>query len=293
MTYYILCICKGALPLLPVQSYNKQFRYTRQEIILMDHTDISSSLPESASSFFPGHFSLSRNMVKLLAVLAMTGNHIARVFLLPGSLLSEALTGLGYMAAITMCYLLVEGFHTTSHLCRYAIRLFIFGLIAQGPYYALFGISQANNLFTLLLCMAIIHIMNKPWPDYFRYAAILLLFLASGVSEWGFYLPLCAVFFEECRQGKRSLKTTYPALVFLFFVMEIADLLMAGSFSLFSPLIAAIHTSGPAVSAILIVFFYGIKAPARRTAFSRWFFYVYYPAHLCLLLLISRLLQKP
>lgn len=233
-------------------------------------------------------FRLSRDAVKLVAILAMTGNHIAHVFLVPGTFVYEALIGLGYMTAITMCFFLTEGYHASSHPARYAARLFLFGLISQPPYYALFGFPQPNILFTLLLCLILVHIMNQPWARAWQFIAVLSLIVVSGFFEWGFYLPVCAIAFQKCHEGKRDLRSSYLFLIVLYFVMELMEVMNGASVSLSAIGTAALHCVGPALSAVFILHFYQGKSGGRRTALSRWFFYVYYPAHLCVLLAVSR-----
>ena len=53
---------------------------------------------------------LSRDVIKYFAMLTMLLNHIANVFLTPGTLLYEFFLNIGYFTAVTMCYFLVEGY---------------------------------------------------------------------------------------------------------------------------------------------------------------------------------------
>ena len=53
---------------------------------------------------------LNRDQIKLLAVVTMTLNHFAHVFLTPGTVLCEVFQDIGYFTAMTMCFFLVEGY---------------------------------------------------------------------------------------------------------------------------------------------------------------------------------------
>ena len=53
---------------------------------------------------------MNRDMIKMIAMVTMTLNHYAAVFLESGTILYELLTDIGYFTAITMCYFLVEGY---------------------------------------------------------------------------------------------------------------------------------------------------------------------------------------
>ena len=72
----------------------------------------------------PGWRVLNRDVIKYIAVTAMLLNHIANIFLVPGTLGYEVLVDIGYFTAITMCYFLVEGFRYTHSRKQYALRLF-------------------------------------------------------------------------------------------------------------------------------------------------------------------------
>ena len=52
----------------------------------------------------PGWRVLNRDVIKYIAVTAMLLNHIANIFLVPGTLWYEELVDIGYFTAITMCY---------------------------------------------------------------------------------------------------------------------------------------------------------------------------------------------
>ena len=66
---------------------------------------------------------LNRDQIKLLAVVTMTLNHFAHVFLTPGTVLCEVLQDIGYFTAMTMCFFLVEGYRYTRSRRDYARRL--------------------------------------------------------------------------------------------------------------------------------------------------------------------------
>ena len=72
---------------------------------------------------------LNRDTIKYLAILAMLLNHIANLFLTPGTLLCEIFLDIGYFTAITMCYFLVEGFHFTHSKRKYGQRLLLFAIL--------------------------------------------------------------------------------------------------------------------------------------------------------------------
>lgn len=110
----------------------------------------------------PGWRVLNRDMIKYIAITAMLLNHIANIFLVPGTLWYEVLVDIGYFTAITMCYFLVEGFRYTHSRKQYALRLFGFGVVSQVPFSMAFAqngileFQDFNMMFTLFLCFCIL-----------------------------------------------------------------------------------------------------------------------------------------
>lgn len=52
---------------------------------------------------------MSRDSIKIVAMLTMLINHIANIFLPAGQPLTNLCLCIGYFTAVTMCFFLVEG----------------------------------------------------------------------------------------------------------------------------------------------------------------------------------------
>ena len=68
---------------------------------------------------------MNRDQIKYVAMFTMLLNHIANVFLEPGTFLFEVMVDVGYFTAITMCYFLVEGYGYTRSKEKYGKRLLL------------------------------------------------------------------------------------------------------------------------------------------------------------------------
>lgn len=71
---------------------------------------------------------LNRDQIKYIAVFTMLLNHVANIFLQPGTFACEALKDIGYFTAPVMCWFLVEGYRYTRSVKKYAGRLLIFAV---------------------------------------------------------------------------------------------------------------------------------------------------------------------
>lgn len=237
---------------------------------------------------------LSRDMIKYIAAFTMLLNHIANVFLESDTLLYEVLVDIGYFTAITMIYFMIEGYEYTRSKKKYALRLFLFSLLSQLPFSLAFTQNSVlefvsfNMLFTLLMCFGIIHIWKK--RGSYRYANfwVILLAIATCFSDWGGIAPVITIWFLMADGEREKLKKAWLYAAALFGVINFADSLeIAG---LVKALLHGIGCMLPMLaSGICILYLYNGKRMEKGRSFSKWFFYLFYPAHL-LVLGILRLL---
>ena len=98
---------------------------------------------------------LSAAELKIIAIIAMTGDHLAWAFLPTVSLPAFFLHLLGRTAMPVMCFFIAEGYRHTHSVPRYALRLGFFALVSAVPFSyfdtgTLLG-SPFSVLYTLLL----------------------------------------------------------------------------------------------------------------------------------------------
>ncbi|MCI8524411.1 MAG: conjugal transfer protein TraX [Oscillospiraceae bacterium] len=235
---------------------------------------------------------LSREAVKYIAALAMLLNHIASVCLTPGTLLREVLIDAGYFTAVTMCYFLAEGFRHTRSRRRYALRLAVFAAVSELPFCLAFtengilAFQGMNMLFTLLLCFGILAVLEEVESSAVRCALVTALVLLSLVSDWPLLAPLFTLLFRRAGGGRRRTAAAFAAAAGLTGLLFYADSALAGLPPAACLLRALGAAAGPAAAGVAVAFCYSGQRAARGRAFSKWFFYVFYPAHLLLLGLI-------
>ncbi|MDO4650807.1 MAG: TraX family protein [Eubacteriales bacterium] len=239
-------------------------------------------------------FAFSRNALKLLAILTMTGNHAAHVFLSPQSILYTICINAGYFTAITMCYFLAEGFFYTRSVRRYALRLLVFAVISQIPYHVLWKESKVeaaplNMLFSLLICLLCLVIISSIQLSIASRSILLMaLGAVSFLCDWSIMAPLFTLSFWNAmqtktgdRNGRRWLIFPYISSIAVFILLETLE---AGILN------AVFASAGLWLSMLLILRGYNGKK-GRHATFFKWFFYGYYPVHLIVLYVLLKIQQ--
>lgn len=226
----------------------------------------------------------SRDAVKGMAVLAMTGNHAAQALMAPGAPGREALVDLGYVTAVTMCWFLVEGYFHTRSKAAYALRLLVFGVVSQPVYQAALSTRQLNMLFTLFFCLLLVWVMDAFAGRWYRLPAALVLVLATAWCDW----PLLAAGFTLLFVLARPLGRAWNGLCFAMAAVLFWAFQLSGGMDPGRALLSCLGI--PAAGAVILLLCSQQRSAfaLRHPALSKYFFYLYYPAHLALLALLRR-----
>lgn len=229
----------------------------------------------------PGWRVLNRDVIKYIAMIAMLLNHIANIFLVPGTLWYEVLVDIGYFTAITMCYFLVEGFRYTHSRKQYALRLFGFGVVSQVPFSMAFAqnaileFQDFNMMFTLFLCFCILLCIETIRNRFLRGVLIVLLIFGSLFCDWALLAPVFTLLFAWAGGNRTRQKAAFGAAALLY-----GGMAGLGSGQVWEAVGCAVPIL---VSAFVILYLYNGRRAARGRTFYKWFFYAFYPAHLLVL----------
>ena len=226
---------------------------------------------------------LNANHLKLIAILAMTIDHIADI-LFPGFPAEPApilLHIIGRLTAPIMWFFIAEGFFYTKNLKKYLIRLFSFALISHFAYCFAFGIpvlpfstgeifNQTSVMWPLAWGVAALWVLYKTNLKQWQKGLLLLLInLITFPSDWSCIAVMAVIGLYDNRGNlKKQMKTmmiwvAVYALVSFLFVDK-----MYGIIQLFVILVYP-----------LLKLYSGERGKAR---WMKWLFYLYYPAHLIL-----------
>lgn len=228
---------------------------------------------------------LNRDVIKYFAMFTMLLNHIANVFLEPGTALYEVFLNLGYFTAVTMCYFLVEGYGYTRSKEKYACRLLVFAVISQVPYSMAFAeegfmkFSGFNMIVTLFLCYLMILTLDEIKSPSLQRGIITGIMILSVFCDWAVLAPVFTLLFVRAQDVWEEKKNAYIKAAILFGIVTFLGGLgrMPAGMNLLQ---AFAGMSGIALSGVVILGFYNGRQMRRGRIFSKWFFYVFYPLHL-------------
>ncbi len=203
--------------------------------------------------------------LKCIAIVSMALDHTGAV-LYPSQIWLRCL---GRIAFPIFCFLIVEGFFHTRDVRRYMGRLGVFALISEIPYDLAFrGVpleyAHQNVFFTLLIGIGMMVLLerNREWPVK---AVILLLAMWLAVlirSDYNFRGVL---------------------LIFVFYIFHESRWLAVTAGGLWNFLYQGVIQKYGVLSVLPLALYNG-----ERGRKMKYFFYIFYPAHLLLLYGISR-----
>ena len=244
---------------------------------------------------------MNRNQLKYLAALAMLFDHLGYIFIPIRTPFGLFCRIFGRLTAPIMCYFLAEGFHYTSSRTKYLLRLGIFAILAQPAYSMAFhGVwigTDLSMLYTLFLCFLMLCAYDGLENPWLKWPAVVVLIALCRFGDWTIVAPIWVLGFYVFRgQPKKqfavfiiaALGFTAESLLASFGKMTpggLPELLASFSFPVFRVLLQR-YTGwkynfvqlATLLAIPLLLCYNGRKG--RSSAFHKWFFYVFYPAHL-------------
>lgn len=231
---------------------------------------------------------MSASTLKIIACITMLIDHvgfgiICRLPSIGGSSpIYITMRLIGRMAFPIYCFLIVEGFKYTKSRLKYAIRMLLFCFISEIPFDLAFWGSpleyeHQNVYFTLYIGLVVIWGMDLIWNRLFKRSKAAIVAVIT--------LDLVIVFLG-CFVA-HFLKTDYSeagvlTIVSVYCLRNKSKALQGGAASIVLTLLSNI-------SEILSVFIIPLLAiyNGKRGLKLKYFFYIYYPAHLFIIYLIA------
>lgn len=203
--------------------------------------------------------------LKWIAIVTMVIDH-AGAILYPSEIMFRYI---GRLAFPIFCFLLVEGFYHTHDIIKYMTRLGVFALVSEIPYDLAFKgtvleFTHQNVFFTLLLGVIMMYVLEKggEWPEK-AIEIMLVMWVAEYLhTDYSFRGILLIFIFYQLRRFKWT-KLACGAAWNMIWNRSIQGV---GAFAM-----------------IPIAMYNGCRGRKMK-----YFFYIFYPAHLLILFVISR-----
>lgn len=237
-----------------------------------------------------GHKILNSNIIKSIAIIAMTVDHVAWAAF-PGyskELLPIIMHIVGRLTCPVMCYFIAEGYHYTKNIDKYTFRLFAFAIISHFtylfastdfvdaksfiPFYYGNILNQTSVMWSLAWGLVMLRITNTDKiKNVWKVVLIILICLISFPSDWSCIAALCILAIGTNRGNfkKQMLRMTFYAaiyaMVYFFAVDKVYGLIQIS-----------------VVFSIPVIGLYNGERGKNLSVnrFMKWLFYIYYPLHL-------------
>lgn len=207
---------------------------------------------------------------------------------------------IGRITIVIMCYFVVEGYHKTSNIGKYMMRMGIFAAISQIPFFLykyclnfpktpkgfLFTMfSDRNVIFTLFIGLCLLYIINSDSKVTVKIiSAAASLYLVRN-SDWGYFAILWIIGFGVFygQKQKQMLWATAVALLrVLTMCVSVGKNVMAQGTLTYGMLYALIANFGGFFAVPLLSMYNTKKGNAPKFAL-----YIFYPLHLLILAILK------
>lgn len=240
---------------------------------------------------------LDSNQLKLIAIIAMTVDHIAWAMFdgYPTALLPLVMHIIGRLTCPIMCYFIAEGYHYTRNINKYTFRLFAFAFVSHFayifasndfvdfksfiPFYYGNFLNQTSVMWSLAWGLVMLRIADsKRIKSIYKVLLVILICIITLPSDWSCIAALCIMAIGTNRGDFRkqmSWMIFYVALyslVYFFAIDKTYGILQMG-----------------VVFSIPVIAMYNGKRGKnpKINKFMKWFFYIFYPLHLFVIGLIN------
>ena len=228
---------------------------------------------------------LNSNHLKLIAIIAMTVDHFTDLFYpgFPIAVRPITMHLIGRLTAPIMWFFIAEGYHYTKNIRKYMFRLGLFAVISHFAYCFAFGISiipfktgifnQTSVMYPLFIAVVVMwldDLKTEKLNHKLKTAIIFLLIWSAFPADWS-CIAVLAIFQINKYRGNLPKQTismmewvVVYAIVSFFFVDKAYGVVCLG--------------------VILVYPFLRMYNGERgKIKWLKWFFYIYYPAHLLIL----------
>ena len=236
---------------------------------------------------------LNANKLKLIAMLAMTVDHVTSVVFpdFPKSTGILLLHIIGRVAAPVFWFFIAEGYYHTRNVGKYIARLLLLAVISHFAYNFAFGIpfipfktsvfNQTSHFWALalgLIALALRKSENPRLKPWIKESITFVICILAFCANWSSIAVLVIIAIGENRGNFKKQMASMVCFVALY----------AAVYFLFIDKVYGAIQLFVALAIPLLKMYNGERGSMKL---SKWLFYVYYPLHLALCGIIRILLH--
>ena len=227
---------------------------------------------------------LNSNHLKLIAIIAMTIDHIADL-IYPG-FSSEPFSILfhiiGRLTAPMMWFFICEGYYHTRNPKKYILRLFVFAVISHFAYCFAFGIdfvpfktgifNQTSVMYPLFVAVLVLWLQDTDtgMKDWLKKIIIFVLVWSAFPADWSCIAVLSITTMYRNRGNLKKQMLFMMIWVFLYSVVSF--FFVNKVYGLIQPFVILVYP--------FLKYYNGERGKIKWT---KWLFYIYYPVHLIII----------
>lgn len=228
---------------------------------------------------------LSALVLKLIALVAMTADHVGWLFVSAYTPLGFVLHLIGRLTAPIMAFFIAEGYYHTKDLARYVTRLSVFALLSHVPFrfYMTGSWTLSGNtsvMYTLLLGLLALIVARHEKLHWLLKAALIagLIYIAQW-GDWQGYMVLWVLGFGLLRKQRRGWALAWSGGVTVYVYLQA---LWGKGYPASFWGQSAFNLGGLLVLPLLLLY-NGQPGKIRL----KYLFYFYYPLHLIVIRLLA------
>ena len=214
--------------------------------------------------------------VKYIAVLAMTVDHMAFMFVPPESPLYFMMRLIGRLTAPIMSFFIVEGFIHTRNYKKYFFRMFAFAIISQ-PFYFIMIFRRTpqntaeffmhlNVMFNFCVSLIMLKIVSGKLRTEKKIFLSGICFMLADLCDWSFIIPAWVLIFFFFRNSTKIRTLLFISVSVILMILKNLEIYNIG-----------------VIMAIVPIALYNGKRSEKHRKINRWFFYIYYPLHIAVI----------
>lgn len=233
---------------------------------------------------------LNSNKIKLIAILAMTVDHIAWL-IFPGydtGVIPIVMHIIGRLTCPIMCYFIAEGYHYTKNINKYTFRLFAFSFISHFayifassdfvdwksfiPFYYGDILNQTSVMWSLAWGLVMLRVVNSErMKASIKIILVLLICVIAFPSDWSCIASLCIMAIGTNRENFKK-----QMLWIVFYVAIYSTVYFFALDKIYGIIQMAVVLAIP-----IIMMYNGHRGHNQKlNRIMKWIFYIYYPLHL-------------